>query len=299
MSDPVWVFASSSGAFAAWPRVLALPRVPLDLTREERPVIPVAAEPGDLLLAFTTDGTAFPVRVGDLPVVRTIVRGARPLGLQRGQTLAALVHSRPEGDHLLLVTVQGELKRCEARSLGSVPPEGAPAYDVPEGDRLLAAVAHGPGDDAILQSRTGKALRLALDGVRPVKTASAGGVAGMRLERGDEVVSATRARDGELLLVLHRRGAGKAVPVAEYPAKGRGTGGVVSASVDTPKRSPAGPVHTAIAVPPDAEVLVVTSAGAAIRARPGALEPSTRATVSRTAARTDAGHEVVGAVRVP
>ena len=156
MSDPVWVFASTSGAFAAWPRVLALPRVPLDLTREERPVIPVAAEPGDLLLAFTTDGTAFPVRVGDLPVVRTIVRGARPLGLQRGQTLAALVHSRPEGDHLLLVTAQGELKRCEARSLGSVPPEGAPAYDVPEGDRLLAAVAHGPGDDAILQSRTAR-----------------------------------------------------------------------------------------------------------------------------------------------
>ena len=89
------------------------------------------------------------------------------------------------------------------------------------------------------------------------------------------------------------------MPVAEYPAKGRGTGGVVSASVDTPKRSPAGPVHTAIAVAPETEVLVVTSAGAAIRARPGALEPATRATVSRTAARTDAGHEVVGAVRVP
>jgi hypothetical protein len=31
VSDTVWVFASSSGAFAAWPRVLALPRVPLDL----------------------------------------------------------------------------------------------------------------------------------------------------------------------------------------------------------------------------------------------------------------------------
>ena len=60
MSDPVWVFASSSGAFAAWPRALALPRVPLDLTREERPVVPVAAEPGDVLLAFTADGDGLP-----------------------------------------------------------------------------------------------------------------------------------------------------------------------------------------------------------------------------------------------
>ena len=100
-------------------------------------MVPVAAAPGDVLLAFTADGTAFPVHVGELPVVRTIVRGARPLALQRGQTLAALTQIRPEGGHLLLVTALGEIKRCEARSLATVPPEGAPAYDVPEGDRLL------------------------------------------------------------------------------------------------------------------------------------------------------------------
>ena len=119
--------------------------------------------------------------------------------------------------------------------MGTPPPEGTPAYDVPEGDRLLAVVPHGPGDDAILQARDGKALRLALDGIRPVKTASAGGVAGMRLERGDAVVGATRAVDDDVLLVLHRRGAGKAVPVHEYPAKGRGTGGVVSAATGHPE----------------------------------------------------------------
>jgi DNA gyrase subunit A len=295
----LWVFASSAGTFAAWPTGLRPDRVPLDLARDEQPVAPVQADPADELLAFTADGTAFPVRVGDLPVVRTIVRGARPVPLPRGGRLAALAHPRPAGGYLLFATAGGEVKRCEARSLGAIPEEGGPAYDVPEGDRLIAVVPHGPGDDAILQARGGKALRLELDAIRPVKTASAGGVAGMRLERGDEVVAATRAADGELLLVLHRRGAGKAVPVADYPRKGRGTGGVVSASPDTPRRSPAGPIHAACAAAADAEVLVVTSAGALLRTRPGAGEPATRATVSRQVARTDAGHEVVAALRVP
>jgi DNA gyrase subunit A len=298
MSD-LWVFASTSGAFAAWPAGLAPDRVPLDLARDERPLVPVPASAGDELLAFTTDGTAFTVQVDDLPVVRTIVRGVRPLQLGRSQSLAALVPARADGGLLLFATAGGEIKRCEVRSLGALPAEGGPAYDVPEGDRIVAVVPHGRGDDAILHARGGKALRLELDAIRPVKTASAGGVAGMRLDRGDEVVGATRARDGELLLVLHRRGAGKAVPVSEYPRKGRGTGGVASASPDTPKRSPAGPLHAAFAAPVDAELLVVTSGGAVLRARPGALERSTRATVSRHAARTDAGHEVVGVVRVP
>ena len=138
---------------------------------------------------------------------------------------------------------------------------------MPEGDRLLAVVPHGPGDDAILQARDGKALRLALDGIRPVKTASAGGVAGMRLERGDEVVGATRAVDDDVLLVLHRRGAGKAVPVREYPAKGRGTGGVVSAATDTPEAH----ARRARCTPrwrcrPTPTVLVVTSGGALLHA---------------------------------
>ena len=264
-------------------------------------MVPVAAEPGDVLLAFTTDGTAFPVRVGELPVVRTIVRGARPLGAA----------ARPD-----------------ARRAGAQPPRGRPpaAGDgaaarssaarpaawrrcrrrarrpttCPRATACSPSSRTAPATTRSCSRATGKALRLALDGIRPVKTASAGGVAGMRLEREDEVVAATRARDGELLLVLHRRGAGKAVPVADYPAKGRG---------HRRRRQRVGRHAEALARRPgahrDRRAAGRRGAGRDLGGRapsargPARWSPSTRATVSRTAARTDAGHEVVGAVRVP
>ena len=62
----------------------------------------------------------------------------------------------------------------------------------------------------------------------------------MNLDRGDRVVAAGVAT-GDVLLVMHELGHGKAVPLAEYPVKGRATGGVVSANPGVPKKEPAGP----------------------------------------------------------
>ena len=173
---------------------------------------------------------------------------------------------------------------------------GSTACDLPPGDRLVAVLPHAAGDHALLHSARGQALRIDLDRLRPVKSPAAGGVAGMRLDAGDELVAATLARDGERILVLHAGGHAKLVPAELYPVKGRGTGGVLSAPSDLPRRDPAGPVAAACALAEDQAALVVTLSGAIVTIAPGALEPVARAAVSRPLLPLVVGDEVVAAV---
>ena len=154
---------------------------------------------------------------------------------------------------------------------------GSAAYDVPPGDHLVAVLPHAAGDHALLHSAHGQALRIDLDRLRPVKSPVAGGVAGMRLDAGDEIVAVTLARDDERVLVVHGSGHAKIVPVELYPVKGRGTGGVQSAAPDVPRREPAGLVATACALPEHASALVLTLSGAIVEVAATALEAGARA----------------------
>jgi DNA gyrase subunit A len=292
----VWVFATAAGVCAAWPRATRVEGVPLELGPGEPPLVPLATDTEAELNAFTSDGTVYRLRVAELPVSARPTKGLRAVAVGRGGRLAALAPLAPEGGHLLLVTAGGEVKRVEAAVFASSHGGGSAAYDLPPGDRLVAVLAHAAGDHALLHSARGQALRVDLDRLRPVKSPTAGGVAGMRLDAGDEVVAVTLARDEERLLVVHAGGHAKLVPVELYPVKGRGTGGVQSAPTDVPKRDPAGPVAGACSLGENQAALVLTLSGAIVEVAPAALEPVARAAVSRPLVPLVVGDEVLGAV---
>jgi DNA gyrase subunit A len=213
--------------------------------------------------------------------------------------VAALAPVAPEGGFLLLVTSRGEVKRVEAAVFANSHASGSAAYDMPPRDSLVAVLPHAAGDHALLHSAHGQALRIDLDKLRPVKSPGAGGVAGMRLDAGDEIVAVTLAREEERVLVVHGSGHAKIVPVELYPVKGRGTGGVQSAAPDVPRREPAGLVATACALPEHGSALVLTLSGAILEVAAASLEPSARAAVSRPLVPLVVGDEVVASVAVP
>jgi DNA gyrase subunit A len=74
-------------------------------------------------------------------------------------------------------------------------------------------------------SRKGQAIRFAESAARPMGRVT-GGVRGMRLRAGDEVIAAMIADDDVDLLVVTENGYGKRTRVSEYPRKGRGGLGV-------------------------------------------------------------------------
>ena len=87
------------------------------------------------------------------------------------------------------------------------------------------------------------------------------GVSGMKLRPGDEVIAVEIARDDQDLLVVTENGFGKRTRVEEYPAKGRGTMGVLTIRYTEARGRLAG----AMIVRDGYEVMLITHDGTVIR----------------------------------
>jgi DNA gyrase subunit A len=96
-----------------------------------------------------------------------------------------------------------------------------------EGDDELVSVRHSTGEDDILMvSRKGQAIRFSEKEARPMGR-DTGGVKGMGLRKGDEVITSDIVGITEAdLLVVTENGYGKRTKLADYPRKGRGGLGV-------------------------------------------------------------------------
>ncbi|MEY4227179.1 MAG: hypothetical protein RL190_1936, partial [Actinomycetota bacterium] len=283
----VWVGATKGGLLVAQSRASAPTAYPVDVQPGDRPLGLIHSSTDRELLCFTADAEVARVRLAELPLSSRAVRGHKPIQMSRGQELVALVTD--DAPFLLLVTEQGEVKRCQPDVLPGAHATLAGAMALPDGDRLVAVVPHDEGDDLLLATASGKVLRTAAKPIRPVKGAAAGGVAGMRLAPGDRIVSACAVGPGDLV-VLHEGGHGKRVDLADVPAKGRGTGGVQLASPDKPSKEPAGPVAAIRCADGPAQAVLLSGQIAKVPAEAAV----NRAAVSRPLVDVVVGDEAVG-----
>jgi DNA gyrase subunit A len=256
----VWLGASRNGLFAALSRASMPTAFPIDIQPGDRPLPILHTDSESEILCFTADGQIARLRINELPLSSRTVRGAKALQLARNQELVAL--ARADAEFVLLVTEGGEIKRCTPDSLSGSHGTPTPACGLPDGDRLVAAVAHVEGAEILIATAGGKVLRTAMKPIRPVKSASAGGVLGMKLAPG---------------------------AIADIPSKGRGGGGVALAAPDKPSKEPAGLV-SAIACAETAPVATLLSGQ--ILPVPE-TEAVNRAAVSRPLVDTMVGDEVV------
>jgi DNA gyrase subunit A len=101
-----------------------------------------------------------------------------------------------------------------------------------------------------------------------------GGVIGMKLRKGDEVIAIDVADDTADLLVITENGYGKRTRVAEYPRKGRGTMGVLTIRLVEAR----GAIVGALVVGPRQEILVITESGTVQRTAVDGISRMSRAT---------------------
>jgi DNA gyrase subunit A len=127
--------------------------------------------------------------------------------------------------------------------------------------------------DVVLATRQGRAIRFHEDDVRAMGR-TAGGVRGMKLKKGDAVVSLTVAAEDASLLTLCENGYGKRTSFDEYPTKHRGGQGVLD--IKTEKRN--GDVVTALEVTDDDELMMVTEQGMMVRIPVKSVRPIGRNT---------------------
>ena len=237
----------------------------------------VVCDTHDALLLFTRQGRVYSLRGFETPEATRQARGVPVVNLVELDpadrvTAVAAVPDFSRGS-MVFATANGEVKRTPLEEFESVRRDGKIAMNLKDGDRLVAARAAGDGDDAILVSSDGRAIRFAVDTLR-VASRSSGGVRGMRLRGEAVVVGLAIDGDGADLLVVSERGFGKRTPLGEYQTKGRGGQGVVTFRVSD--RS--GPLAVARAVRAEQELILVSRDGIVMRTQAGSISSQGRGT---------------------
>jgi DNA gyrase subunit A len=92
---------------------------------------------------------------------------------------------------VVFATAKGNVRRNSMDAFANIPSNGkfAMRFDDEDEDRLIGVALLDSGDDVLLASRQGKAIRFAADEVREFTSRTSTGVRGMALKGEDEVVS--------------------------------------------------------------------------------------------------------------
>lgn len=161
------------------------------------------------VLFFSTLGRVYRMKVWKLPEGGPATRG-RPminlLPLAGGETISTVLPlPEDEGEwanlHVMFATAKGNVRRNSMDLFTNVPSNGKIAMKFEgedEDDRLIGVALLNEGDDVLLATRAGKAIRFPGEDVRAFQSRASTGVRGMRLADGDQVMS---------LSILHRSGA--------------------------------------------------------------------------------------------
>ena len=235
----------------------------------------------DWILFFTNFGRVYRLKAYELPEAGRAARGqhvANLLEFQPEEKIAQIIQIQTYEDapYLVLATKNGRVKKSRLTDYESARSAGLIAINLNEDDALIGASLVGEGDDILLTSEQGQAIRFTADDeqLRPMGRATAG-VKGMRFRGDDQLLSMDVVRDGQFLLVATSGGYGKRTAIEEYSPQGRGGLGVMTFKY-TPKR---GKLIGAIAVDEDDEIFAITSAGGVIRTEVNQIRPSSRATM--------------------
>ena len=202
------------------------------VTREADAVRLLAvADTHDNLLLFTNRGKVFHLRCYEIPAESSrTAKGMAVVNLfpiTEGERVTAMVvvaDFSPDV-YLLMATCRGEIKKTALDRFASVRSSGLIAVDLEEGDELVAASLATDQDDVILITQKGQSIRFAVSSLRATSRTS-GGVCGIRLMPGDQVVGMDIAYPDNFLLVVTTGGFGKLTPVGDYPRQHRAGSGV-------------------------------------------------------------------------
>ncbi len=195
------------------------------------------------ILFFSDKGKAYQIKMYDLPEGKRATKGkaiVNYLAITGDEKITSVLAMPKELKNLklslILVTKNGTTKRVDADAFKDVRRNGLIAITLDAGDELRSALFMSEGDQIILSTSEGQAIRFKDKDVR-VMGRNASGVRGMKLDKGDYIVGTDvvkKEMKNPELLVVSANGYGKKTPLDEYKVQGRGGSGIITMKV-TPK----------------------------------------------------------------
>jgi DNA gyrase subunit A len=204
----------------------------------------------DYLLFFTNRGKVYRLKVYELPEGSRTAKGSalvNLLPLRDGEKVMAVIPTRDfkENKYLVFATAKGQIKKTEFIDYNTpIKADGIIAIKIRDGDELVQVRLTSGSEDILMVSHSGHASRFSEKLVRPMGR-STSGIKGMNVSgkvNGEQnrVLAMDIARDDTELFVVTENGYGKRTAVPEYPVKGRGTKGVLTAKLTEKKGGLAG-----------------------------------------------------------
>jgi DNA gyrase subunit A len=238
----------------------------------------------DFLLFFTNRGKVYRLKVYELPEGSRTSKGRaliNVLPLREGEKVMAVIPTRDftENKFLVFATAKGLVKKTQFTDYNTkIKADGIIAIKVRDGDELVQVRLTSGDDDILLVSKSGHASRFNEKAVRAMGRDTSG-VKGMNVtgkigREANRVLAMDIARDESELFVVTENGYGKRTLVSEYPVKGRGTKGVLTAKLTAKKGGLAG----ALIVREHQDLLFISQNGMVQRTQAGGISQMGRAT---------------------
>lgn len=173
-----------------------------------------AASTHDFLLFFSTKGQVYWRKVHQLPQLSRESRGRAIINLldldedERIAECLAIRDFSAEGHYLIMATRKGLIKKTPLSSYGRPRKAGIIAIKLREDDELIDVVVAKTGDEILLSTASGMAIRFDESDARPMGR-NTSGVKGITLSETDEVVGMVVVEPEGTLLTVCERGYGK------------------------------------------------------------------------------------------
>lgn len=230
----------------------------------------------EYLLFITTEGKAYWLKVFEIPEANRTARGSHIKGLLNispNEEITSVVSLKQFSDDqfLLLSTANGIVKRVRTSEFQNAKIRGIRAITLNAGDKLISSVLTDGGNDVVLITRKGRALRFNEEKIRVMGRAGAGNK-GIRLSPDDELAAALRMEENSRMIMITEFGYGKRVEFSQFEPHGRGTGGQKIYNIS----AKSGEIVGAITIADRDDVVCITSQGKTLRLKAGKIPTRSR-----------------------
>ncbi len=226
----------------------------------------------DYILFFTDLGKVYWLKVYDIPHFGRVAKGraiVNLLNLEKNENVTSMIPVRKFDDRsLVMATKNGIIKKTILSAFGRPKKGGIIAILLDSGDKLIGVKLAQGGQEIVLGTENGKAIRFSEDDVRCMGRATRG-VKGITLQGDDTVKGIVIVDKDATLLTVCENGFGKRTDYSEYTVQRRSGQGVIN--IKTTDRN--GKVVALINVSDEDEIMMMTANGMVIRTPVKSIRP--------------------------
>ena len=253
----------------------------------------------DQILCFTTKGKVFWLKVYEIPVASRTSKG-RPLvnmlKLDDDERVSDIlpVNDFSDEKYIYMATKKGTNKKSNLSFFAKKYKSGIKAINLDDDDKLIGTAITNGQDEILLASSSGKLIRFHESKVRPMGR-TARGVRGMKLKKGESLISLMVADNTKTVLCVSENGYGKKTKLDDFPTHNRGGQGVIS--IKTSERN--GLMVSAKLVEDDDGIMLISDKGTMIRTNVNQVPTLSRNTQGVKIISPKDGEKLIECVNIP